>query len=401
MRNIVYLIPLLCLFSCSSKDETDVPTTLVKEGTFVIDLVEEGEIKTSNSTTISAPNISYRYGELKISNIVDDGLAVNKGDTVLSFDKSEVIKAIELAESTLEINQAELEKMQAEHDLQIEELEADLKISKIDHEISKIKFETSDYESEIRKKEIGLNLKQAEIALVKAEEQIKNRKKIQYEEIQQKALEIKQSKSIVEEGKITTEIMDVTSPSNGLVIIKKNWSSDEKFQSGDQVWNGTPLITLPDLSEIVAEIRVNEVDVSKVQLGSKVEIMLDAFSTVKYSGEVTSIANLAVQKERNSAIKVFPIDITIDGTDEKLMPGLTASCKIFIKEIDNVRYIPLEALFSENDVVYVYVKQKGEFVKRLVKSGETNSDYVIITDGLKVGDEIALANPFAEENSNQ
>ena len=232
----------------------------------------------------------------------------------------------------------------------------------------------------------------------KALEQIENRKKIQHEEISQKKLAIEQAQSQLEEAKQTLNELILVSRSPGIVIISNNWSTDNKYQVGDQCWPGQPLVQLPDLSELKATVKINEVDISKIKKGLNVEIRPDAYSGQLYQGEVVSVANLAVNKERNSDIKVFPVEVLItDLNDAKLMPGLTVSCKIIIDEINNVMFVPLEAIFSEMEQDYVFIKSGGSFKRRDVKTSLTNNDYVIIEEGLDEGDEVALIDPFASK----
>ena len=95
-----------------------------------------------------------------------------------------------------------------------------------------------------------------------------------------------------------------------------------KFQIGDQTWSGFPLIQLPDLSALRAVVRINEVDIAKVKSGLQVEIKPDAFSDSIYSGVVTSVANLAVNKEGSTKIKVFPVEVDIRERSSKLLPEL-------------------------------------------------------------------------------
>jgi multidrug efflux pump subunit AcrA (membrane-fusion protein) len=114
-----------------------------------------------------------------------------------------------------------------------------------------------------------------------------------------------------------------------------------------------------------------------------------------------------VNKERGSKIKVFPVEVLIKSKDENLLPGLTVSCRIIIDEIDDVLYVPLEAVRSEAGKTFVYVKNMTGFDKTFIETGETNTDFTRIISGLKEGQKVALVNPFAEkvegeeENSKQ
>ncbi len=394
---ITCILCLFLLFGCSKKKETHqdrVPEGKVARGTLFLDLYEAGEIEAIQSTHIVAPRISWRYGNLKITEMVMDGQEVKKGDTLVVFDPSEVLKGIIDAESNLEIANAEYERMLAQHQSDLEDLRASLEVTRISHEISRIRFESSEYESEIRKKEIQLNLDKAEIALQRAREQIENRIKIQHEEVKQKQLSIRRHESDLSEAEETLRQLSVVSPSPGIAIISRNRSSNNKFQIGDQCWGGLPLIQLPDLSSLKAIVQINEVDIAKISKGLRVEIRPDAFSDSIFTGKVETIANLAVNKERSSKIKVFPVEILLNETDRNLLPGLTVSCRIIMDKVEDVLYIPLDALRMEGDRYFVYRKSGNNYQKVEIGTGISNTDFVVVTDGLREGDEIALTDPF-------
>lgn len=392
-----FLFCLIFFVACGQKETKQIPVGKVSKGTLFLDLYEEGEIEAVQSTNIVAPMISWRYGNLKITELVKDGQEVKAGDTIIVFDPSEVLKGIVEAESSLEIAKAEFEKMIAQQKSDLEELRAGYEVARISHEISKIRFESSGYESEIKKKEIQLNLDKADIALARAKEQIDNRVKIQNEEVKQKNLSIMQFQSRLDEAHETLKKLSVVTPSSGIAIISRNWSSNNKFQIGDQCWSGFPLIQLPDLSKLKATVKINEVDVAKINKELKVEIKPDAFSDQTFSGTVSSIANLAVNKDGSSKIKVFPVEIMLNESDKNLLPGLTVSCRIIIDKIEDVLYIPLDAVRAEGDKSFVYKKSGTGYDKIEIETGQNNSDYVVVVGGLKEGDEIALVDPFAVE----
>ena len=393
------ILPLLCLllYACGNKETQQIPLGTVTKGTFYIDLYEEGEIEAVNSTNISSPSISWRYGNLKITQIVKDGTEVKAGDTLIVFDRSEVQKAIVEAESRLEISMAELLKMQTQHQSDLEELKADYEVTRIAQEISKIRFESAEYESDIRKKEIKLNLEKADIALERAKEQIENRIKIQREEVKQKNLSIDQDKARLVEANETLDKLLVTTPSPGIAIISHNWSSNNKFQIGDQCWPGFPLIQLPDLSLLKATVKINEVDISKITKGLEVEIKPDAFSDSTFTGRVSTVANLAVNKDGSSKIKVFPVEILIKETNKNLLPGLTVSCRVLLNKLEDVLYVPLEAIHEKEGKKHIFKKTANGFKETEVETGEVNADFVVITKGLSEKDKVALINPMQEE----
>jgi len=405
IKHRIFLIVLLLVilpFSCKNRNTQQVLTGKVTKGVFYIDLHEEGELEAINAINISSPSISWRYGgNMKISYIVKDGTEVNAGDTVVIFDPSEVNKGIVDAQGKIEISTAELEKLKAQQESDLEELKADYEITRISHEISKIRFEQAEYESEIKKKEIQLNLEKAAIALERAKEQIDNRIKINVEEIKQKKLSIEQDMVRLNEATDALRQLTVITPSPGIAILNRSWQSGNKYQVGDQVWTGQPLISLPDLSQLKATVRINEVDIAKIVRGLSVEIRPDAFSESKFTGTVKEVANLAVNKQGSTKIKVFPVEIYLNETHKDLLPGLTVSCRIIVDKIEDVLFIPIEAIRKDASRNFVYKKTGSSFEKVEVETGRSNSDYTIIVSGLNEGDEIALVDPFPEKKTSK
>jgi len=385
------------IFACKNKNASQIPTAKAVRGIFYIDLYEEGELEAVNAVTISSPSISWRFAyNLKISYIVKDGTEVNAGDTVIVFDPTDVNKAITDAQSKLEISGAELEKMIAQQESDLEELKADYELTRISHEIAKINLEGSEYESDMKKKEIQLTLEKAEIALQRAKEQIDNRSKINAEEIKQKNLTIMQDQALLNEANDALRQLTVTAPSPGIAIITRNWSSQNKFQVGDQTYTGNPLISLPDLSQLKAIVRINEVDIAKIITGLDVEVRPDAFSDSKFTGVVKEVANLAVNKTGSTKIKVFPVAIYLNETDKDLLPGLSVSCRIIVDKLEDVLYIPIDAVHTEAGINFAYRKSGTGFKKVEVETGRSNADYTIIVTGLEENDEVALIDPFYE-----
>jgi multidrug efflux pump subunit AcrA (membrane-fusion protein) len=385
------------LFACKNKNVNQIPVSKAVKGVFYIDLYEEGELEAVNAINISTPSINTRFGyNMKLTYIIKDGTEVNAGDTVMIFDPSDVNKAILDVQSKLEINKAELEKMLAQQESDLEELKANYEVTRISHQISKIRFEQAEYDSEIARKQIQLNLEKAEIALQQAKEQIDNRIKINIEEIKQKNLSIAQDQQMLDDGNKTLNQLTVVTPAPGIAIIARNYSTGNKWQVGETTYTGNPLIALPDLSLLKAIVRINEVDIAKITKGLNVEIKPDAFSESKFTGIVREVANLAVNKQGSTKIKVFPVSVYLNETDKNLLPGLTVSCRIIIDKLEDVLYVPIDAINTEVGINFVYKKTGTGFKKVEVETGRSNSDYAVIVNGLNEGDEVALVDPFYE-----
>ena len=391
---IIFII-LLLLISCKIGEKKPTETFTVKKGDFLMSITETGELDAVNSNIIFAPPVSWELvSTLKIVKLVEDGGQVEKGDVIVEFNRSEIEKALESAKAELEIARADLRKTKANQQSRLEELTSDLETAKLDLNISQLRLQLKKFESEVDRKSIELELKKASIFLEKAEQEIKNQKSIDQEEINILELKINQAKNKLDDAEKTLKMLTVTAPDRGIAIIQRNPMTGNKFQIEDQTWSGYSLIGLPDLSLMRVNVPINEVDVAKVDTAQKAIIKLDAFPDTIFNGHISEIATLARTKDRESKIKVFDVGIIVDEIDKRLMPGMTVKCEIIVGKILDTLFIPLDALFHKEGKNIVYIKNNDAFEIREVKVGPENDNFVVITEGLKEGDVIALSEPY-------
>ena len=145
-----------------------------------------------------------------------------------------------------------------------------------------------------------------------------------------------------------------------MVIYKRDRiGAKRKVGSSISPWDNV-VATLPDMSSMISKTYVNEIDVSKVKTGQKVEIMVDAFPERNYTGTVISVANIGEQLP-NADAKVFEVLIKVDGSDPILRPSMTTGNKIITKTINDVIYIPLECVQAGADSIpFVYTEEQEQ-----------------------------------------
>ena len=182
---------------------------------------------------------------------------------------------------------------------------------------------------------------------------------------------------------------DIRAPAPGMVIYKRGWNG-EKRTVGSEInpWD-LAVATLPDLSTMISKTYVNEIDISKVRTGQEVMIGVDAFPEKEFTGEVIEVANIGEQLPNTDA-KVFEVRIELNERDTILRPSMTTSNRIITKVLDDVLYLPLEAMHANDSLTFVYTKNR---LKRVVVPGETNENAIIIEQGLKEGDVVYLSTP--------
>ena len=171
-------------------------------------------------------------------------------------------------------------------------------------EEAQITLDQSEYES-------PQTIRQAEIALDKAKRTLEQAIKSYDLTVEQAKSNIRKAQSDVTEQiqyvndlRVVLEQFVVTAPSDGMVIYKKG-RDGSKITIGSSISPFENVVaTLPDMSRMQSKTYVNEVDISKVKVGQKVEVGIDAFPENRYSGVVKSVANIGEQLP-NADAKVF------------------------------------------------------------------------------------------------
>ncbi|RKY88328.1 hypothetical protein DRQ09_03030 [candidate division KSB1 bacterium] len=370
----------------------DIATYTVVKGPFIISISEHGELMAKESTTIYVP--SDVRGNLQIIYLAEEGKPVKKGDVLIQFDTSELDTRIETLESTLQQAQEDYEKLKANQESQMATLLSNLETTKNNYELSKLRLEQMKFEADTKKQMEELNFKNAQISLKKQENNIKNQRIVNKVNLNAALLKIENAKKDLEKAKAEKERLTVRAPNDGLVVYRENYRSGTraKIQVGDTPHRRQPLIDLPNLEIMQVKTQVNEIDIRRVKKGQKAIIRLDAFQNVEFTGTVTDIAYLA-RREYGSNVKVFDVIITIDEKNHPLLkPGMSATVDIILDKIDTALYVPLESVFEEEGKTVMYLVEDS-YKKVEVKTGKSNDDYVIISEGLKEGDKVALRNP--------
>ena len=175
----------------------------------------------------------------------------------------------------------------------------------------------------------------------------------------------------------------------------------ESISEGATLKRGQPIITIPNMSKLGVDVDIHESHIKKIQLGQRALITADSESDKTLEGKVSKVAVLpdSNASRYNPSLKVYPATIEIDGTHEFLKPGMTAKVKIIVNELSNVTFIPVQAVFVEEDMHYVFLKKNGRYEPVPVTIGEHNEEFIEIVDGVKPGETVALKTPaFFEES---
>ncbi len=355
-------------------------------------ITASGEIQPRRRVNVSASAIG------KVTRLsVKEGERVKKGDFLLEIDAEpyesvveQLSAAVRGARAALDMEKASLLKAEDDHARAVQLYETGFMSE------GEFKAATSTLDvARARKRNSEEALAQAEAGLKKARHELKN-------------------------VRITAEMSGV--------ITALNVEEGESAIMGTINNPGTVLLTISDLSEIEAEVRVDETEVVLVRTGQEVRVRLDAHPDTTYRGVVAEVGNSAIRSQIGLGQESvdFKVVVAIHDTIPNVRPGLSASVDITVAEIEKALAIPIQCLTvrdeerlererrrggkkeetaapadtaeteekkKRRDIEGVFVVEEGVARFREVKVGIAGQSHFVIESGLTEG-ETVVSGPF-------
>ncbi len=236
------------------------------------------------------------------------------------------------------------------------------------------------------------------------------------------AAQVEQSKSSLQEAKDNLSKTRLVSPIDGRVV-RLSVEQGEVAVPGTFSRETGRLMTIADLSVILAKVQVNETDVVRLGIGDSVATSIDAFPDSTFVGRVTKISNSAklasgqTTTGSNDRAVDFEVEITLQNPPAEIRPDLSTTARIVTATRKDALSIPIISLtVREHEVLPnelkpgttatakdsasarkgregVFVVNNGIAMFRPVKVGIAGDEYFELLDGLKKGDSI-VAGPY-------
>src|SRR5439155_10849667 len=167
-----------------------------------------------------------------------------------------------------------------------------------------------------------------------------------------------------------------------------------------------PIITIPDMSQMAVKVKIPEAHIKKIKKAMKVRVTVDAFPDEQLFGEVTKVGVLPDSQDRwlNPDLKVYLTTIAIEGAHDWVKPGMSAKVEIQIKQLDDVVYVPVQAVVPSEGKHYCYIGKGPKPEKREVQIGDFNDEFIVIKKGIREGETVQLRSaemPMLEEQESE
>ena len=167
--------------------------------------------------------------------------------------------------------------------------------------------------------------------------------------------------------------------------------------AGDRVAPGSPAFRLDDLSSLLVDVFVSEVDINRVQTGQAVNMTFDAILNQTYNGIVKEVSPVGVSLQ---GVIEFLVTVELSDADKNVKPGMTAAVNIVVDQLENVLLVPNRAVRVVDGQRVVYILDGDELVAVKIKLGaSSDNESEVVESNLQSGDLIVLNPPQVWEAS--
>jgi len=318
---------------------------------------------------------------------VDAGDKIKKGQLLAQLDKEEIQAQVEQSRAALAASQASQKGAEADYERAKVDAEGpDVPLLKRAYDratgmardgvvsTSALEDAQKNYEMSLNKQ----NVSKAQLTVLKAR-------------IAQSQAQVARDQANLKQLDEQLSYTDIIAPIDGVLLSRDVEIGDAVSSILVLGSSATLVMTLGDISEVYVKGKVDESDIGKVYLGQPARIKVESFKDKTFSGKVTKISPLGVEKDN---VTTFEVRVSINNPGGELKAAMTANAEIILEEHKDVLQIPEGAIIydKEKKASVEVPDSKGKDGKRkvAVNIGISNGAKTEVLNGLKENDQVVL-----------
>ncbi|MFQ5589455.1 MAG: efflux RND transporter periplasmic adaptor subunit, partial [Nitrospiria bacterium] len=187
-----------------------------------------------------------------------------------------------------------------------------------------------------------------------------------------------QARITLDQSKRDLRLTTLLSPFDGVIL-------ETYHDTGEVLPAGSVLAHLADSSKITFDAGVSDMDLRDLSMGGRALATIDALRGQQFEGKITQISGNA-----SPALGTFPVEITVENHDNKILPGMVGRLHLFGKTRDAQIIIPMMAVRQQLGETFVFVVQNKQAILKPVQLGRVLGDRVLVTQGVRAGDQLVV-----------
>ncbi|MGD9789683.1 MAG: HlyD family efflux transporter periplasmic adaptor subunit [Phycisphaerales bacterium] len=372
----------------------------------LVDAESEYEIQVNdNESSDRKAQLEIELAQLALNQWLEGEVSVKRQQNTLAINRASIEVdrlADKFSRSQLLLDEGFVSKDEVDRD-EVEYIEAisNFKTSNL----QALVFEQYEYPRELKTKQSAVDnaIDELERVRLRNTSQLTNREATRKNRTEQ--LRLRQER--LAKAQQQFDAATIRAPREGLVVFQTSLNSNNRWgqsegplQVGQQVAPNELLIILPDTSDMIAAIRVPEAVSGRIRQGMPARVRIDALAGRQFSGTVESIGVLAETGGwRDPNRRDYTVKIALDTADQgqQLKPSMRAEANIILGSVENALTIPVQAIFQEGAVRFVYLRKGVKFARQPIKLGRRSDTHAEILAGLSTSDAVLIREPGPEE----
>ena len=384
----------------ASTSAVGLPTTRVKRGRVTITVAARGELQGGNSEMLTVPQTGGNT--VAITYLREPGELVEAGDVVVQFDTTQ--QEYNLREAEADLAEAGQQVITAEADGQAldEETRYQVESTTADVKLAELEIRKNPLLAAIVARQNALALDAANNRQHQAGQDLNNKKATAAAGVAIQQAALNKAKVMMDIAQKTIDGMTLKAKTSGYVNIQQNSNlmiayygmTLLPYQLGDNVNAGMAVAQIPDLKTWEVSAQVGELDRGHLTPGQKVSVAVVALAGKSFPGQVKNIGGTG----GSAWNRHFECRIALDQASPELRPGMTSNLVITVESLDNVTWVPSQALFESDGRSFVYLRTPSGFMPHDVTLVRRSESQVVLT-GISEGALVAMSNPDQQSKS--
>ena len=380
---------ILILFSLmrSSVKEKDLVFSEVSKGTIEVSVSASGKVIPAFEEIINSP-INTRILEV----YKKGGDSVNVGTPIMKLDLQSAKTEYDKLLDEEQMKRYQLEQLKVNNSTYLSDLEMKVKVAEMKLNRMKVELRNERYLDSLgsgtmdRVHQAELNFETGKLELEQLHQQLTNERKVKAADLKVKQLEYEIFLKGLAETKRTLDEAQIRSPRKAILTYINN-------QIGAQVNEGSRIAVISDLSHFKVEGEIADTYGDRVAAGGKAVVKI---GSEKLEGQVSSVTPLS----KNGVIS-FTVQLE-DDSNRRLRSGLKTDVYVMnaVKE-DVLRIANSSYYVGRGDYQLFVLDGSDELVKRKVRLGDSNFEYVEVVSGLQPGDRVVISDMSQYKNKNK
>ncbi len=165
-------------------------------------------------------------------------------------------------------------------------------------------------------------------------------------------------------------------------------------EEGATINRGATVLTIPSPDRLGVDLNIHESNIKKIATGQKVVVELESEPDKTFAGEVSRVSVLpdSNASRYNPSLRVYPVTVELDDTSSGIKPGMSAKVTVLVDELEDVIFVPIQAISVEEGAYYIHRIKTGSKLERVeVKIGPDSDGFVQVVEGIQEGDDVVIS----------